>query len=127
MQLEAGVQLEVPLQVNVAGGREDFSKATLARLELQERFLKDKIAVEVYNAKSALNAALLRAQLTEQETQLAKKLEQGERVRFRQGDSNQLFVNIREQATADAAVREVDALAEYLKSLANLKAALGES
>ncbi|NBX75589.1 MAG: TolC family protein [Proteobacteria bacterium] len=126
-QLEAGIQLEVPLQVNVAGGREDFSKATLARLELQERFLKDKIAVEVYNAKSALNAALLRAQVTEQETQLAKKLEQGERVRFRQGDSNQLFVNIREQATADAAVREVDALADYLKSLANLHAALGES
>jgi len=125
-QLEAGIQLEVPLQVNVAGGREDFSRATLARLELQERFLKDKIAVDVYNAKSALSAAALRAKVTEEETQLAKKLEEGERVRFRQGDSNQLFVNIREQATADAAVREIDALADYLKSLANLKAALGE-
>lgn len=125
-QLEAGVQLEVPLQANVAGGREEFSRATVAKLELQERFLRDRIATEVYNTKSALAAAALRAEVTEQETQLAKKLEQGERIRFRQGDSNQLFVNIREQATADAAVREIDAMADYQKSLANLKAALGE-
>jgi len=99
----------------------------LVRLEIQERFVKDKIATEFYNAKSALAAAALRSEVTQKETELAKKLEQGERVRFRQGDSNQLFVNIREQATADAAVREVEALAEYHKSLANLKAALGES
>ncbi|MFM8270251.1 MAG: TolC family protein [Pseudomonadota bacterium] len=126
-QLEAGLQLEIPLQANVAGGREEVSRATVARLELQERFLRDKIATDVYNARSALNAAALRAQVTEQETELARKLEQGERIRFKQGDSNQLFVNIREQATADAAVREVDALADYQKSLANLKASLGES
>lgn len=126
-QLEAGVQLEIPLQANVAGGREDFSRATVAKLDLQEQFLKDKIASDLYNAKSALNAAVLRAEVTEQETELARKLEQGERIRFKQGDSNQLFVNIREQATADAAVREIDALADYQKSLANLNAALGES
>jgi len=126
-QLEAGVLLEVPLQVNVAGGREDVAKATALRLELQERFLRDKIAVEVYDARSALEAAALRAEVTHREMELARKLEEGERERFRHGDSNQLFVNIREQATADAAVREIEALSDYQKQLAVLKAALGES
>ena len=126
-QLEAGLLLEVPLQANVAGGREDVARSTAMRMELQEKFQRDKIATEVYDARSALEAAALRAEVTHGETELAKKLEEGERERFRQGDSNQLFVNIREQATADAAVREVDALTDYQKNLATLKAALGES
>jgi len=126
-QLEAGLLLEVPLQANVAGGREDVARSTAMRLELQEKFLRDKIATEVYDARSALEAAALRAEVTHRETELARKLEEGERERFRQGDSNQLFVNIREQATADAAVREVDALTDYQKNLATLKAALGDS
>ena len=126
-RLDAGVVLEIPLQANIAGGREDSAVATGMRLELQERFLRDKITTELWDSRSALNAAALRSDLTHRETELARKLEQGERIRFRQGDSNQLFVNIREQATADAAVREVDALAEYQKNLATLKAVLGES
>jgi len=125
-QLEAGVQLEIPLQANVAGGREDSANATAMRLELQERFMRDKIAAEVRDARSALNAAALRAEITRKEVELAKKMEQGERERFKHGDSNQLFVNLREQATADAAVREIEAVTDYQKSLASLKAALGE-
>lgn len=126
-QLEAGLSLEIPLQVNVAGGREDSARSTAMRLELQEKFLRDKIATEVYDARSALEAAAMRAEVTRQEAELARKLEEGERDRFRHGDSNQLFVNIREQATADAAVREIEALTDYQKNLATLKAALGES
>jgi outer membrane protein TolC len=126
-KLEAGLLLEIPLQVNVAGGREESATATAMRLELQERFLRDKITAEVRDARSAIHAAALRVELTRNETELARKMEEGERVRFRQGDSNQLFVNIREQATADAAVREIDALADYQKSLATLQAALGKS
>lgn len=126
-QIEAGVLLEIPLQANVAGGREDSAIATAMRLELQEQFLRDKITAEVRDARSALNAAALRAEITRKEVELAKKMEQGERERFRQGDSNQLFVNLREQATADAAIREIEAITDYYKSLASLKASIGES
>lgn len=126
-ELEASVLLEIPLQANVAGGREDSAIATGMRLEIQERFLKDKIKTEFQDAHSALRAAALRADLTHRETELAKQLEKGERIRFRQGASNQLIVNIREQATADAAVREIDSLSDYQKSLATLSAVLGNS
>ncbi|NDD03946.1 MAG: TolC family protein, partial [Proteobacteria bacterium] len=126
-QVEAGVLIEIPLQANVAGGREDSALATTMRLELQEKFLRDRVAMEVRDARSALNAAAMRAEVTHRELELAKKMEQGERERFRHGDSNQLFVNLREQATADAAIRELEALTDYQKSIASLKAALGES
>ncbi|NDD91736.1 glycosyltransferase family 1 protein, partial [bacterium] len=41
-KLEAGLLLEIPLQVNVAGGREQSATATAMRLELQERFPETK-------------------------------------------------------------------------------------
>lgn len=125
-QLEAGVLLEIPLQANVAGGREDSAVAVAGRLELQERFLRDRIGAEIRDARSALDTALLRVEVIRQELDLAKKMEQGERVRFNHGDSNLLFLNIREQATVDTAVRELEAIADYRKSLATLRAALGE-
>jgi outer membrane protein, heavy metal efflux system len=124
-QMEAGLLIEVPLQANVARGREDSANATELRLEFQERFVRDRIHADINDARSALEAARLRVDVTAKETQLARNLEQGERERFVHGDSNQLFVNLREQATADAAVREIEALADYRKSLATLLAALG--
>jgi len=126
-ELEASVLLEIPLQANMAGGREDSAIAAAMRFEVQERFLRDRIKTEFQDAHSALQAAALRADLTRRETELAKQLEKGERVRFKQGASNQLIVNIREQATADAAVREIDSLSDYQKSLAILSAVLGNS
>lgn len=125
-QMEAGLLLEIPLQANTAGGRQDAAIATAARLELQERFLRDRIGAEVRDARSALDAALVRFQVTQKEVELAKKLEQGERERFSHGDSTLLFVNLREQATVDAAIRELEALADYRKSLASLRAALAD-
>ncbi len=63
----------------------------------------------------------------EVDAKLAELLEEGEREKFTLGDSNQLIVNLREEATADAAVRQFDALADYRQSLATLQAAIGSS
>lgn len=125
-RLEAGVLLEIPLQANVAGGQEEAARASLENLTIQQRFQEDRVTAEVRDAHSALDAALQRVDLTHKETQLAKKLEKGERERFEHGDSNLIFVNLREQATADAAVREIEALADYRKSIATLQAAVGQ-
>ncbi len=124
-RVEVGVLLEIPLQTNVAGGLEDAAIASYEGLAIQGRFQQDRITAEVQDAKSALDAALQIVEVTRKETALARRLEKGERERFAQGDSNLIFVNLREQATADAAFRSVEALANYRKSLANLIAALG--
>ena len=53
---------------------------------------------------------------------LGRNAEQAERQRFDMGDSTMLFVNIREQGTFDAAIREVDALLDHHKALALYRA-----
>ena len=51
-------------------------------------------------------------------------MEQAERRKFDLGDSNLLLVNLREQATADAAFLEVVAKQEYFRARADLRAAI---
>lgn len=125
-ELEATVLLEIPLERRLASGRGESARATRDRIEATERLMKDRIRADVRDTHSALRAALARIDIVVSETDLARKLEQGERSRFEHGDSNILFVNLREQATADALVREIEALTDYHKSLAQLRGALGE-
>lgn len=126
-RVEAGVLLEIPLQANIAGGLEDAAAASYDGLAIQERFQQDRIVAELKDAQSAVDAALQKVEITRKETELARRLEKGERERFAHGDSNLIFVNLREQATADAAFRSIEALTDYRKSLATLLAALGKS
>lgn len=125
-ELEAAIVIEVPLERRLAGGRREGARASARRVEATEKMTRDRILAEVKDAHSALTAAGLRIGIAESETELAKRLEQGERDRFEQGDSNILFVNIREQASADARVREIEAIADYNKALAQLKGAVAD-
>lgn len=124
--LEASVLLEIPLERRLSTGRRDSASATRTRLALAEKLARERVVTEVSDALSALNASYSRVQIAESETVLSKKLEEGERDRFKHGDSNILFVNLREQATADAFVRETEALADFQKGFAQLRAAAGE-
>ena len=51
-------------------------------------------------------------------------MEDAERTKFERGDCDLLVVNLREQATADAAVLAVDAAANYFMAQAQLHAAI---
>jgi outer membrane protein TolC len=81
------------------------------------------VRVEVRDALSALEAARQRVEVARRELRLARELEQAEWSRFGLGESTLLFVNLREQTTAEASVREVDALSDYHKAVASLRAA----
>jgi len=59
--------------------------------------------------------------------ELARELERGERKKFEAGDSTLFMVNLREQATADAAVRVVDGTADAYKAWLSYLAALGQT
>jgi hypothetical protein len=66
-----------------------------------------------------------RVRLAIEENELALTLEKGERARFAHGDSNLIFVQLREQTTADAATRKIDALLDYWLAEASWEAAQG--
>ncbi len=122
-ELEAFVTVEVPLPGRTGLGRVDAAQAALRRTQEQLRFQKDRIVAEVRDALSAMEAARQRVALARQEVTVAQRLEGLERHRFDLGDSTLLIVNLRETATAEAALREVDAMLEYQRFLAEYLAA----
>ncbi len=123
-ELEFSALLEVPLLYRAPLGRVQSARAGLSRLEAQAQLARDRVSVDVRDALSALAAAGERITFTRQEVAVSMRLEQGERTRFELGDSTLLFVNLREQATAEARLREIDALTEHHKANAALRAAL---
>ena len=124
--VEAMVLLEIPLQTRFMQGRADQARAMQTRMELQAAFATDRIKADVADAHSALRAAVDRIAAATREVKAALALEDGERSRFDLGYSTLLIVNIREQQTAEAQLREIDALFDYRRALADLSAARGE-
>jgi len=57
---------------------------------------------------------------------LAEELEEAERTRYAQGDSQLLIVNLREQQTAEAELRAIDARLDHQRAIADLRAARGD-
>lgn len=123
-ELELGLVVDVPTFNRAARGRSEAAEATIGRMDLQLQLQRERVAADVRDALSAIDAARQRVELARQELKLARELETGERRRFLQGDSSLLFINLREQTAAEAAVREQDALADFFKAVATLKAAM---
>ncbi|MEZ4410003.1 MAG: TolC family protein [Polyangiales bacterium] len=115
---EVWLTLEIPILNRVARGRVAAAEAGVARLSAQARFARDRVAAEVRDARSALTAARRRVEIARQEVDAAETLESGERARFDAGDSTLLIVNLREQAAAEARLREVDARLDQRRAAA---------
>jgi outer membrane protein TolC len=124
--LELSLMIELPLQTRLMRGRAQAAYAQAERARIQQGYAGDVISAEVQDAHSAVRAATERFEASRNEVTLARALEDGERIRFEQGDSQLLIVNMREQQTAEARLREVDALLDYQRALAAMKAARGE-
>ena len=76
------------------------------------------------DALNALDIARKRVDVTSREVKAARELAKGELTRFTMGDSNLIFVNLREQNAADAEVREIEALQDYQKAFVTFEATL---
>jgi outer membrane protein TolC len=123
-ELEAGLLLDVPLQRRGARGKLLASQGKLAQLAAKQRLTQQKIAVEVRNALTAMNADFNQIEQARRTVELAHRMEEAERTKFEQGASNILLINLREQATVDAQLMVIAAEADYYRSTAALHAAI---
>jgi outer membrane protein TolC len=126
-EIEAAIVLNVPLRTRTQQGKLDGAVAKNEKLAKQEKFFKDRITADIRNTFSTVNVTRQRAILAQKEYLLAKKLEEAERIRYVMGEGTLLVVNIREQTTGEAAIREIDALADHHRAIANFKAAIAEA
>lgn len=124
--LDAGFRVKAPLWMRSAEGKINEQKAVIEQANLQYNFVKDQVKIDVKNVHIALDTAYKQIELAKQELELSIKLEQAEKEKFKLGDSNILFINIREQATAEAKIKEINAIINYNQVLADYKAVLSD-
>lgn len=122
---DAIVKLDVtiPIEQRSARGRIAESEANLNRLTLDQQLLNERIAIEIRNIANELLAARRFVDLAAQEVEQADLLAAAERDKFEDGASDFFVVNLREEAAADARVRQIEARLGYLAALTDYYAA----
>ena len=123
-EVEAKVEFKLPLERREAKGRVDVAQAQISRLQNERQFARDRIAADVRDSYSALIAARDTLRQTRINVELAQQLEDAENEKLEHGATDLLALQIREQATFDARVLEVDALLEHFRAEANYRAAI---
>lgn len=121
-ELEASLLLNIPLATRTPQGRIDSAVAKNKKLDAQEEFLRSRISADIRNTFSVLITTKQRTELAKKELLLAKQLEKAEVDRFLIGEGTLILVNIREQTTAEAAFREIDAKMDHSRAIINFKA-----
>jgi cobalt-zinc-cadmium efflux system outer membrane protein len=124
-EVKGGLRIEIPLATRTQQGRIDFYEAKRKKIEFSEQFLRERIRADIQDAHNALEIARGRLRVTSKEVAAARELAKGELKRFELGDSNLIFVNLREQNAADAEVREIEALQDYQKAFVMYEASVG--
>jgi len=123
-EMQAKLKFSVPLQQREAKGALMVGTAQEERLEIEMQFARDQIDQSVNDALSALKAVLEQTGLTRDNVRLAEELEKAETNRFRQGATDLLALQIREQATFDARQQVVEAQADFFRAMAFYRAAV---
>lgn len=125
--LRVGLIFELPLQRRQATSRLRTADARLGQIEQRESFQKDQVTADVRDAASAVRAAFERSTVVSEELDVTRRVEDAERLRFELGDSTLFVLNQREQATAEAAIREANALADYFRAYAAYELAIAKA
>ncbi len=125
--LSVGLIFDLPLQRRQATSRLQNAEARLGQIEQRERFQRDQVTADVRDAASAVKAAFERSRVVSEELEITRKVEDAERLRFELGDSTLFVLNQREQATAESAIREANALADYFRAYAAYELAIAKA
>jgi outer membrane protein TolC len=124
-ELKAGITFELPFRNRTARGKQAAVEAKIRQLDFRAKFLREQIEAEVRDAAVALEAARKRLALLSDEVRVSRELEEAERARFELGEGTLFILNLREQNTVDAAIRETLAQADYQRARAAYDSATG--
>ena len=121
-----GLRFSLPLEQRAARGRIAEVAAEQDALSIRLRFLEEQVGVEIANLRTQMDAAERLAALATDEAALARRMAEAERRRYALGASDFLVVNLREEALADATIREIDAIYRSAAARAELVAAMAD-
>ncbi len=116
------ISISIPLERLTGEGQIASVRAQQKKLEWDRMLLENKITTEITKLATTLNAARDFVVITKEEAVQAKLLEEAERIRFQAGDSDFFLVNLREERSADAQVRNLQSKLQYYLSKTDLQA-----
>ncbi|WP_158545466.1 TolC family protein [Bremerella cremea] len=123
-ELELGLFGEVPLQRRAAFGKITSTQGKLQQLSLKRQFTAEKTVATVQDAISALLNAKQRIIRAEQNVALADEAMKLARIQFNEGDIDLVELNIYEQSATNARLIDIASKADFLKAIADYRAAL---
>ncbi|MEM1089359.1 MAG: TolC family protein [Pseudomonadota bacterium] len=115
--LFVGFEVSVPLERRKAKGEIAAAEADIRALEQRRKNISDQLIARIGQLANTIEAAQTSARLASGELRLAERLEAAERLRFREGASSFFLLNQREDARAEARLKQVNALALYQRAV----------
>lgn len=122
-----GLEFSLPLQRRQARGEQEEAEAELQALAYRKARQEDELRLAILRLQETVAAAADFATLANQEATAAERLEAAEWVKFREGASSFFVLNAREENTADARVRALDAQLAFQEAAADLALATANS
>lgn len=119
---EVKLKFEVPFQQRKAKGEIIKAESKISKIKYEERLLEDSIKVTLNQINNTINNIVQMHQNLTKEVSLSKKLEDAEMKRFFKGGSDFFLINLREQATASAKIKNSLIFGQYYKTLAEYEA-----
>lgn len=122
----AGVQMNIPLRYRTPLGERRQARLLLDQLSIERQQLEQQLRTEVADAASEWEALYQQYQAALLEYETAEALAEGERIRFRLGDTTLFLVNNRERAAADAQLKLISQRNKLLAMIKRYQLVLGE-
>jgi HAE1 family hydrophobic/amphiphilic exporter-1 len=119
-----GVNINLPLRNRTAEANLGRSLAEGRQIDVQRQRTEQQIQVEVRNALQAVETAKLRVEAARKSRENAELQYQSEQRKFDAGQSTNFFVLDRQNALIAARGRELKALTDYTKAVAELQRSL---
>ena len=116
------LSISIPLERRTGRGQVSSARAAMEKLKWDRALLENRLSTQIIKLATSLNAARDFVAITGEEAEQAILLEEAERIRFGAGDSDFFVVNLREERSADAKIRNLQSLLQYHRSRAELQA-----
>lgn len=125
-ETKVGLNFSVPLQRRAAQGKLAQTEAAVAALEAERKRIAEDIGVQLAAVSTDVGATARLLSLARDDAAQADALARAERRRLDLGTSDLLRVALREEAAADARVREIDAALRQALAHAELATATAD-
>lgn len=118
------LDLEIPIERRKIDSDLAISKLKQDKIKIEQRFYQDKFKNYLSQLQIKLLNLTKQIETSQLEIKYAQKLEKAERIKFFNGDSDLILLNLREQKTVDAKLELLDYKLKYIKAAAAYKEAV---